>query len=189
MNLHKFYLPIVLVLIALGVIGARSWFLAHEALRDALAQKDVLQHEIGDLQKSIEAAGKAEQKAISDLETERRKPATVETVTKWLPYPLPGKIDVQPVNGTPTLTLSGDPDANLQAIQDMEIKCLECQTSLKTRDTQYADLRKQLTLAEQNAKNWEKAAGKGTGFWAKAREWGIRGGFALGGYAAGRAMK
>jgi len=185
-NPHKVYIPLIVLAVALAVLGFVSWLKSHDALRDALAQKDVLMQQKADLQERIDAAGKAELKAIADLETERKKPATVETVTKWLPYPIPGKIDVQPVNGVPTLTVSGDPAANLQAIQDMEIKCLECQTRLKSRDEQYSDLQKQLALSEQNAKNWERAAGHKTGFWAKAKDWGIRIGFAAGGYAAGR---
>lgn len=189
MNPHKYYLPIIVVAIGLAVVGFISWIRSHDALRDALAQKDVLQHEIGDYQAKIDAAGKAEKDALSSLEAERKKPATVATVTKWLPLPLPGKVDIQPVNGMPTLTVSGDPQANLQAIQDMEIKCAECDASLKTRNAQYSDLQKQLELSKQNAANWEKAAGHKTGFWAKAQEWGIRIGFAGGGFLAGKVMK
>lgn len=165
-----------------------SFWKSHEALRDALAQKDVLQHERNDLQAQIDSAGKAEQKANAALEIERKKPATVQTVTKYLPIPLPGKVEVQEVAGTPMLTVSGDPQANLNAIQDMELKCKECDNSLAARNEQNADLAKQLALSDQNAKNWQKAAQHGSGFWARAKEWGIRAGFAAGGYEAGKLM-
>jgi hypothetical protein len=177
-----------IVLAVCVAIAAVSWFRSHEALRDALAQKDVLIHERADLQKQITDAGAAEQKANTALEAERAKPATVQTVTKLLPYPVPGHVDIQPVNGTPTLTISGDPQANLQAIQDNEIKCLECRNSLEARNAQFADLQKQLELSDKNAKNWQAAAQKDTGFWARAKEWGIRIGFAAGGYGAGRLL-
>lgn len=172
------------------ILAGWSWFRSHEALRDALAQQDVLKQEKQDLQGRIEAAGKAEKAANQALEAERRKPATVETVTHYLPVTLPGKIEiVHDATGSPVLAVSGDVQANLNAIQDMEIKCLECQNSLKARTDQYSDLQKQLAISEQNAENWKKAAGKGQGFWARTKEWGIRAGFAAGGYAAGRVMK
>lgn len=171
------------------VLALWSWLSAHNALRDALAQKDVLMHEKADLQGRIEAAGKAEQAANQALEAERSRPATVQTVTKFLPAPLPNgsEIGIQTSpEGKPQLVVTGDPQANLNAIQDMEIKCLECTNSLAARNAQFADLQKQLTLSEQNAKNWEKSAGRKTGFWAHAKDWGIRLAFAGGGYAAGR---
>lgn len=179
--------------LAIGLLVALvAFWNSHNALRDALAQKDVLQHEIGDLQGRITAAGKAEQAANQALEAERKKPATIQTVTKFLPAPLPqgSQIGIQTSpEGKPQLVVTGDPQANLQAIQDMEIKCLECKTSLATRELQYADLQKQLELSEQNAKNWQKAAGKGTGFWERTKQWGIRIAFAGGGYALGKLGK
>jgi hypothetical protein len=171
------------------IVAAVSWYRAHDALRDALAQKDVLVHERADLQAQIDAAGKAELKANNALETERKKPATVQTVMKFIPMPGP----IQYVPATPLepahIEITGDPQQNLDALQNFGIGCQECRNSLDARNTQYADLQKQLQLSDQNAKNWEKAARKGSGFWFRAREWGIRAGFAAGGYAAGRVMK
>lgn len=167
------------------VLALWSWLSAHNALRDALAQKDVLMHEKADLQGRIEAAGKAEQAANQALEAERRKPATIQTVTKYIP--LPGPIQIQQEQGKPPeLVISGDAQKNLDALQNFGIECQECKNSLAARNSQFADLQKQLAISEQNAKNWEKAAHKGTGFWARSKEWGIRLAFAGGGYAAGR---
>ena len=175
--------------LAIGLLLAGwSWFRAHDALRDALAQKDVLTHEKADLQSRIDASGKAEQKANQALDDLRRKPATVQTVTKLIP--IPGPVEIREVPGkAPEVVIGGDAQKTLDALQNFGIDCEKCKNSLLARDSQYADLQKQLQLSDQNGKNWEKAAHKGTGFWARTKEWGIRAGFAFGGYAAGKTMK
>lgn len=174
--------------VILGVavlLAGWSWLRAHEALRDALAQKDVLVEQMHDLQGRINAAGLAEQKANQQLEAARNKPATVQTVTQYIP--LPGQIKIQQDPGQPPqLVVVGDSQQNLNALQAFGIECQQCKNSLAARNQQYADLQKQLALSEQNAKNWEKAAGHKTGFWAHTKEWGIRLAFAGGGYIAGR---
>lgn len=169
-----------------------AWLKSHEALRDALAQQDVLKLQSKQLQDKIDAAGKAEQAANAALEAERNKPATIQTVARYLPAPLPqgSELTVQPdAKGTDQLVLTGDVQKNLQAIQGMEISCQECNNSLTARNSQLSDLQKQLDLSQQDAANWKKAAGKGSGFWTRAKEWGIRIGFAGGGYLAGRAVR
>jgi hypothetical protein len=186
------------IVLSVGLaIAAVSWFRSHEALRDALAQKDMIQHQTSDLQAQINAAGQSEKKALADLEDARNKPATVQTVTKYLPAPLPSGSAIEAVPqdasnfkvSSGDLVLHGDPQTNLNWVQGMELSCQECKTSLEARETQYADLQKQFALSEQNAKNWQKAAGANSGFWNRAKEWGIRTGFAAGGYAAGKVMK
>jgi len=176
------------VLVVALVVALFSFWRSHEALRDALAQQDVLKHEKADLQERIESAGKAEKAANALLEAERKKPATVNTVTKFIP--LPGPVEIRTDPGKPSeLVIGGDPQKNLDALQNFGIECQECKNSLAARNSQFADLQKQLTLSEQNAENWKKAANKGSGFWARSKEWGIRVGFAAGGYAVARATK
>lgn len=173
------------------VLAGIAWFRAHDALRDALAQKDILQHERADLQGQIDSVGKAEQKANAALEVERKKPATIQKVTEYLPSPLPkgSQLAVQTApDGKQEVVLKGDVQKNLDYVQGEELKCKECDNSLQARNAQFADLEKQLQLSDQNAKNWQKAAQRGSGFWQRAKEWGIRAGFAAGGFEAGRLM-
>lgn len=140
-------------ILALVVLAALYWVHRQEV---ALA---VAQEHVKSLDAAVAAAEQARQKAIADLEAERAKPATIQTVTKFLPAPLPKgsevKIEQLPDAPTPQLVVSGDAQANLQAIQDMEIKHLECDTNL-------AACNQKLTAETQKAATWEQTAKGGS---------------------------
>jgi len=97
----------------------------------------------------------------SELEAARNKPATVQAVTKYLPLPLPPKSEIKletlPDTPIPQIVLTGDAEANLKAIQDMEISHLKCDNDLSACTKE----REQYKL---NAQNWENAA-KGGSKW------------------------
>ena len=144
----KHYIGYGLALAALA-LALGAWLRAHDAYKDADSQAKLLSVYLKQKQAEIDAAGEREKKALSDLEAERKKPATVQTVTKLLPMPLPGTVEVQKVNDVPTLTVTGDPQANLNAIRDMEVQCAECKVSLQSRRL---SIQRQSTSSRQRRK-------------------------------------
>lgn len=144
----KHWLIAVLIVFLAGT--GFAWFRAHEAWKDK--ERDV----------AVQEAKQATmQQALAQIESERKqqraelaalasRPATVQTVTKLVP--VPGKVEIQPVgpNQTPTLTFTGDPQANLQALQNMAIKCKgdeidlnACQAREQQKDGLIASLTKE----------------------------------------------
>src|SRR5262249_27226789 len=83
---------------------------------------------------TIAESEKQRAQAIADLEAARSKPATIQTVTKYLPAPLPQgsevKIEQLPDAPKPQLVVTGDAQQNLQAIQNMELLHAECDRNL-----------------------------------------------------------
>ena len=182
----KHYIGYGLALAALA-LALGAWLRAHDAYKDADSQAKLLSVYLKQKQAEIDAAGEREKKALSDLEAERKKPATVQTVTKLLPMPLPGSVEVQKVNDVPTLTVTGDPQANLNAIRDMEVDCQECKVSLQARETQYSAAIDQLKAAEKDRDNWKAAAKAHSGFWKGLKNDAIKIGIgAAAGYALSR---
>jgi len=115
---------------------------------------------------SIAASEKARTQAIADLEVERTKPATVQTVLKYLPAPLPQgsevKIEKLPDAPAPQLVLSGDAMKNLQAIQDMEIVHKECEVNLKSCTEKQAAQDQQIKALTAERDTWKQTAQGGS---------------------------
>lgn len=145
---HILYPLLAVLLLACGV------WIARQEIATARAEERSKAHE--DTIKQIEDVRKAKD---AELDAARSKPATVQTITKYLPMPLPPKSEIKletlPDSPTPQIVLTGDPDANLKAIQNMEIDHLKCDNDLvactKERD-QWKD----------NSQNWETTAKGGS---------------------------
>jgi hypothetical protein len=96
-------------------------FREHEAKRDIQLQSAVLERAHDDLV-SINAIYKEQTNA---LRTIAARPATTQTITKIVPLNLKGHVETEQVDGVTKLTLDGDPQANLQAIQEAEVDCAQ----------------------------------------------------------------
>jgi hypothetical protein len=135
----KHYLGYSLAVAALAIafyLWHKSELAVARAEERAAAQQQIAKN----AQDTIAKIEQDRKQAIADLEAERKKPATVQTVTKFLPAPLPPgsevKIEQLPDAPKPQLVVTGDAQANLQTIQNMEIAHLECDKNLRScRDT------------------------------------------------------
>ncbi len=148
-NKHAILYPILaLCLLACGV------WIAKQEIAQARAEERSKAHE-----DSIKQIEQQRQEFISQLEAERKKPATVQTVTKFLPSPLAVgseiKVEQLPDSPVPQLVVTGDAQKNLQAIQSMEIDHQECKQNLDA-------CVKEKEQFKENAKNWESAAKGGS---------------------------
>lgn len=110
-------------------------------------------------QDAIKEIEQIRQQKDAELEEARKKPATIQTVTKYLPMPLPPKAEIKleqlPDSPTPQLVLTGDAQENLKAIQNMEIAHLKCDNDLEACGKE----RDQWKL---NSQNWENTAKGGS---------------------------
>jgi hypothetical protein len=120
----------VAALVAAFYLWHKSELAVARAEERAAAQQQIAKN----AQETITKIERDRQEAVVALEAERKKPATVQTVTKFLPAPLPAgsevKIEQLPDAPKPQLVVTGDAQANLQAIQNMEIAHLECEKNL-----------------------------------------------------------
>lgn len=151
---HHFLYPILaLCLLACGV------WIARQEIAQARAEERSKAHE--DSIKQIEQVRKDRD---AELEAARNKPATVQTVTKYLPLPLPAKSEIRletlPDSPLPQIVLTGDAQENLKAIQNMEIAHLKCDNDLQACS-------KEKDEWKGNSQNWENAA-KGGSKWHRA---------------------
>lgn len=149
MTKHHFLYPILaLCLLACGV------WIAKQEIAQARAEERSKAHE--DSIKQIEQVRLAKD---AELEAARNKPATVQTVTKYLPLPLPAKSEIKletlPDSPLPQIVLTGDAQENLKAIQNMEIAHLKCDNDLQA-------CTKGKDEWKGNSQNWENAAKGGS---------------------------
>jgi len=149
MTKHHFLYP----LLALCLLACGVW-IAKQEIAQARAEERSKAHE-----DSIKQIEQQRQEFISQLEAERKKPATVQTVTKFLPSPLAVgseiKVEQLPDSPVPQLVVTGDAQKNLQAIQSMEIDHLECKKNLDA-------CTKERDQWKLNSENWEQAAKGGS---------------------------
>lgn len=170
----------LLILAVLGV--GLCWLRAHDAYRDAVADAKLLKVYMGQKDAEIAAAHDAEKKALADFESARNKPATVQTVTKYLPSHLPAgsAISLVPTPQGNALQLSGDADTNLKYLQNMELDCQECKASLLARNTEYNALQDKFKAMQKEKDDWQTAAKTGKGFWANLKHDVLVGGISFG---------
>lgn len=121
------------------------------------------------IERANQAIAESEKKraqAVADLETVRSKPATVQTVTKYLPAPLPAgsevKIETLPDAPAPQIVVSGDAQANLQALVNMELQHRECDANLASCSEKLAaEQQKEQAIAKQRD-DWQQTARGGS---------------------------
>jgi hypothetical protein len=170
----------LLILAVLGV--GLCWLRAHDAYRDAVADNKLLKVYMGQKDAEISAAHNAEKKALADFEGARNKPATVQTITKYLPSPLPAgsAISIVPTSQGNALQLSGDATTNLKYLQNMELDCQECKASLLARTAEFNALQDKFKAKEKEASDWQSAAKTGHGFWDNLKHDVLVGGISFG---------
>src|SRR5215831_6162093 len=115
---------------------------------------------------TMAATESARKQAIAELETARSKPATVQTVTRYFPMPLPEGSEIKvaklPDAPGPQLVMTGDADKNLQAIQDMEIAHKECDVNLKSCSEKAAAYQQQAGALIKERDAWKETAKGGS---------------------------
>src|SRR5690242_5551402 len=124
MTKHTILYPLLAALL----LAAGVW-IAKQEIAQARAEERDKAH-----QETIQQIEQARKDFDAQLEEARKKPATVETVTKYLPLPLPPKSEIKvetlPDAPLPQLVLTGDAQENLNAIRDMEVAHLKCDNDL-----------------------------------------------------------
>lgn len=159
---HIFYPLLGLALLLCGV------WIAKQEIAQARAEERSKAHEdnqkvLDEQKKQNDAQLKVE---LDQLEAARKKPATIQTITKFLPAPLSVgsevKIENLPDSPVPQLVVTGDAQKNLQAIQGMEIAHLECDRNLDTcrKNAVIADNKFKEMTADRD--NWEQTAKGGS---------------------------
>lgn len=197
---HHFLYPILAI--ALIVAGV-SWLKAHDAWKDAAAfqrgkdeQVKASQAVATAAEKHSDLVAKQETKDVAAIQKQAEKPLSEKDVMDLINAMLPDAHASAGVTseGKPAVVLPDAPEARKE-IQDYKAGCDICAVRLKARDEQFQDQQTQLkakddelTATRLERDRWKVAAGK-HGFWGNVKEWGIRIGFAAGGYAAGKVMK
>jgi hypothetical protein len=200
LTVHHFLYPILAI--ALGVAGF-SWLKAHDAWRDAQSFQRGKDDQIKASQavavaaeKHSDVVAKQETKDVAAIQQQAAKPLSEKDVVDLINAVLPQAHASEGVTpeGKPAVVLPDAPEARKE-LQDYKAGCDICTVRLKARDEQFTDRQTQLkakddelTATRLERDKWKVAAGK-HGFWGNVKEWGIRIGFAAGGYAAGRIMK
>jgi len=163
MTKHHFLYPLLIAAgLALAVFLVRAEIAVARTEERSKAHAENIQS-LTDQQKSDDARLKA---VLDQLEQARNKPATVQTVTKYLPAPLPAgsevKIEQLPDSPAPQLVLTGDVQKNLDAIQGMEIRHLQCDKSLETCKSNGVIAAKKLSEMTGDRDNWRDTAKGGS---------------------------
>lgn len=177
MNFFSRYAPIINILkwaavaalVIFCIVLWRNGNLQAAQIKAAEEKNAALEKQVAASEQEI-AKIRANEKAANDaLEAEKKKPATVKTVTKFIQ--LPGEIKVVQVPGQPDhIEITGPAQPNLDALQKFGIECQECKNSLLARNTELAEKDKQLSLRTQERDTWKAAAQGGTRWQRTKRE-------------------
>lgn len=126
-TLHHLLYPLLAVVILAGAAFAFHEYQLRKDQEQRVAVEEARQQESAQRVRDIEAA---RQEGIAALEAERRRPATVETVTKYVK--IPGGFEVVDAGaGQPAhIEISGDPQKNLDALTQFGIDCAEASVNL-----------------------------------------------------------
>lgn len=154
------------ILAAVLAAGFYLWHTSEVAMARSEERVKAQDAAIQSAKEAIAASEKAREQAISDLEAARSKPATVQTVTKYLPVPLPAGSEVRVEKladaPAPEIVLSGDAEKNLQAIQEMEIAHKECDVNLKSCSEKSAADQQQIAGLGRERDAWKETARGGS---------------------------
>jgi hypothetical protein len=156
---HVLYPVLGLALLACGV-----WLFRQEI---SVAKAEQRSEDSQERQKAIDAERKANKAQLKDaldkLAAVKAKPATIQTVTKYLPLPLPGgsQVAIEPAQGSDKpeqIALTGDVQTNLDWIKDMEISHAECDAKLGSCQKDVTFAGQKLTEMTKDRDNWEDTA-------------------------------
>ncbi len=156
--------------LALIALAALYWLHRQEVALAIAAERAKTQDKIiQSSQAAIASIEQARQLAIADLEAERKKPATVETIIKQLPAPLPTgselKVESRPAGPdapAPQVVLSGDAQTNLNFIRDQLLDHRECDVNLGACNQKLTEQGKELIAAVNQRDIWKQAAQGGS---------------------------
>jgi hypothetical protein len=150
------------------LIGSYLWHKSDVAIARAEERVRAQDAVIESAKEAIAASERDRKQAISELESARSRPATVQTVTKYLPMPLPPgsevKIEKLADAAAPQIVLTGDAGKNLQAIQEMEIAHKECDVNLKSCSEKSAAGQQQIAALIKERDTWKETAKGGSRF-------------------------
>jgi hypothetical protein len=186
------------------LVIAFSWLKAHDAWRDAAAFKRGEDNAIHQAQAVGAAAqqhsdqvGKQEKHDVAAIEKQAAKPASTADIRSLVQSLIPHtQVEtIQEPGGVELLAIPNTQE-NRDALQQDKAQCDICTVSLAARNKQFEDAQTQLKAKDLEIKGltterdkYQSAADKGSGFWARAKEWGVRIGIAGLSYEAGRHSK
>ena len=163
--------------LALIALAALYWLHSQEVALAIAAERAKTQDKIiQSSQAAIASIEQARQQAIADLEAERKKPATVETIVKQLaglsgprglgstslPTGSAVKVEQLPDAPAPQVVLSGDAQTNLNFIRDQLLDHRECDVNLAACDQKLTEQGKELIAAVNQRDIWKQAAQGGS---------------------------
>jgi hypothetical protein len=165
----KHYFVYSSIAVAVVVLVMAGFYLWHKSELAIARTEERVRAQDAVIQQARDAIAESERKraqAIADLEAAHNKPATVQTVVKYLPAPMPEgsevKLEQLPDAPAPQIVLSGDPQTNLQALLNMELAHKECDINLHSCSEKLAaEEQKQQALTTQRDE-WQKAARGGS---------------------------
>lgn len=185
------------------LVAAFCWLKAHDAWRDAASFKRGEDNAIHQAQAAGAAAqqhsdqvGKQEKHDVAAIEKKAAAPASTDDTRKLIQLLVPhAQVETiqQPGGNGEDLLAIANTQENRDALQQDKAQCDICAVSLAARNKQFEDAQTQLKAKQDEIAGlrlerdkYQSAAAAGSGFWAHAKEWGVRICIAGLGYGAGR---
>lgn len=171
MTKHAIFYP----LLGIALVLAAVWIVKQE-ISVARAEERSQAHSdaIKEIQKVQAEKDKAVKEALDKLAQVKAKPATVQTVTKYVPIPMPLKSEIKietPEQGPPQIALTGDVQENLDWIKNMEVSHLECDKKLEGCQSKVTSGEQKLKQMTDDRDNWESTAkNKPRGFFNRVKQ-------------------
>lgn len=162
MTKHAILYPVL----GLALVLCAVWIVKQE-ISVARAEERSQAHSdaIKEIQKVQAEKDKAVKEALDKLAQVKAKPATVQTITKYVPIPMPPKSEIKietPEQGPPQIALTGDVQQNLDWIRNMEISHLECDTKLDSCQKDVTFAGQKLAEMTKDRDNWKNTAKGGS---------------------------
>jgi len=165
----KHYFGYSALVVAVVVLVMAGFYLWHKSELAIARTEERVRAQDAVIQQARDAIAESEKKraqAIADLDAARNKPATVQTVVKYLPAPLPegSEVKTEQLPDAPgtQIVLSGDPQANLQALLNMELAHKECEINLQSCSEKLTAEEQKEQAATKQRDEWQKAARGGS---------------------------
>lgn len=198
-NLHKFYLPAVIVLLAGLAFVGYEWMKAHDAnlmatyeAKTQSAIRSHLEQDASDAKKSFTATGKHTDQKVKVVQQAAAKPMDSAQIQALIKAALP-KVEVQEIKGPGNIDYIALPDTpEVRAeIQQKDAECKIAGIKLEGCNSQLVDMTILHDKAQATADSWQKESGSWQnaahahqGFWKGLKDDAIKLGIAFGaGYA------
>jgi hypothetical protein len=186
------------------LVAAFCWLKAHDAWRDAASFKRGEDNAIHQAQAAGAAAQqhsdqveKQEKHDVAAIEKKAAAPASTDDTRKLVQMLVPhAQVETIEQPGGAELLAISNTQENRDALQHDKAQCDICSVSLTARNKQFEDAQTRIKAKQDEIAGltlerdkYKSAADKGSGFWARAKEWGVRIGIAGLGWGAGRITK